>query len=455
MVVPKKFRLTEMSIRCLIISHAFNMDGRAASQTITDKIPYLVEMGWKIHVLSAVTGQKDNRFPHARLWALGPSAFRFDFRHWCALRFGRGWRYRIATVGVSLLLAPLIALERTILGLSSQWSWAISAALVGSLWHRKYHFDVIYSTGGAWSAHLGGWWLKKFLRLPWIVEIHDPLIERENRDVVGLCSRASREERARANLEKIICNKSNLCWWFTEGALGFAKTRNPSMGDRGFSILPGAPEPRYRASYSPSDKMKIGYFGSLSNTRSLSHLIEAITEFFNQFPDCREKIELNIYGGGLDEASSTILLANGLQNIVFSHGRLEYDPVTGLTGRDQISKLMQQSDYLLILHGEHIACSEYIPSKLYEYWWAQRPILALVHENIQLRKLITDLSDQNIICDSIASQGEYILMMKRAWMQWRAGSIQHFKTSMSPLTPEKGARQIVERVTAELGLGSR
>jgi glycosyltransferase involved in cell wall biosynthesis len=227
------------------------------------------------------------------------------------------------------------------------------------------------------------------------------------------------------------------------------------MGGRGFSILPGAPEPRYRASYSPSDKMRIGYFGSLSDTRSLSHLIEAIAEFFFQFPECKEKIELNIYGGGLDEASSTILLANDLQNIVLPHGRLEYDSVTGLTGRDQISKLMQQSDYLLLLHGEHTTCSEYIPSKLYEYWWAQRPILALVHENIQLRKLIADLSDQNIICDSTASRGEYILMMKRAWTQWKAGGIERFETSMSPLTPEKGARHIVERVATQLGFGSK
>ena len=29
----------------LLLSHAFNMDGRAASLTITDKMPYLLEAG--------------------------------------------------------------------------------------------------------------------------------------------------------------------------------------------------------------------------------------------------------------------------------------------------------------------------------------------------------------------------------------------------------------------------
>ena len=31
--------------RWLIISHGFNMDGRAASLTVTDKIPYLQDQG--------------------------------------------------------------------------------------------------------------------------------------------------------------------------------------------------------------------------------------------------------------------------------------------------------------------------------------------------------------------------------------------------------------------------
>ena len=65
--------------RWLLISHAFNMDGRAASLTITDKIPYLLEAGIKPVVLSGITGTKDDRFPHQQFLAWGPSAFRFDF----------------------------------------------------------------------------------------------------------------------------------------------------------------------------------------------------------------------------------------------------------------------------------------------------------------------------------------------------------------------------------------
>ena len=44
---------------------------------------------------------------------------------------------------------------------------------------RQGKIDLIYSTGGAWSAHLAGLWLKKTTGLPWVAEIHDPLVIRK------------------------------------------------------------------------------------------------------------------------------------------------------------------------------------------------------------------------------------------------------------------------------------
>jgi UDP-glucose:(heptosyl)LPS alpha-1,3-glucosyltransferase len=54
--------------RWLVLSHAFNMDGRAASQTITDKLPHLEAAGVELVVLSGVSGRQDIR-------ALSPVAY--------------------------------------------------------------------------------------------------------------------------------------------------------------------------------------------------------------------------------------------------------------------------------------------------------------------------------------------------------------------------------------------
>ena len=227
----------------LILSHGFNMDGRASSLTITDKMPYLLDAGIKPYVFSAITGIKDNRFPHKQFLAWGPAAFRFDFRHWIANQYGRGWFYKISTGLVSLLLAPFIALEKFFLGYSSQWSWAMPAYVHGLSLIRAGKVDVIYSTGGAWSAHLAGLWLKKKTGLPWIVEIHDPLVIRQSPTDPGFDKPKNHDAQFRQYLEKQICKYADLAWWFTDGALHYAKLRNSNLNTpdnaHGFVLMPG------------------------------------------------------------------------------------------------------------------------------------------------------------------------------------------------------------------------
>jgi hypothetical protein len=53
--------------RWLVLAHAFNMDGRAASQTITDKLPHLEKAGIELVILSGVSGRHDAHFEHHQL----------------------------------------------------------------------------------------------------------------------------------------------------------------------------------------------------------------------------------------------------------------------------------------------------------------------------------------------------------------------------------------------------
>jgi len=172
--------------RWLILSHAFNMDGRAASQTITDKIPYLLAAGVEPIVLSGISGLKDQRFPHHQYLAWGPAGLRFDFRHWIANRYGRGVVYNVSTSLVSIALAPFVALERLLLGYSSQWSWVFPAFFHGRKLIKAGKVDVVFSVGSAWSAHLAGVWLKKATGIELISEVHDPMVIRKDENDQGI-----------------------------------------------------------------------------------------------------------------------------------------------------------------------------------------------------------------------------------------------------------------------------
>ena len=186
--------------RWLILAHGFNMDGRAASLTVTDKIPYLLDASVQPVVFSAITGIKDERFPHHQFLAWGPSGFRFDFRHWVANKYGRGLFYKVTTRTLSLLLAPLIAIEKLCLGYSSQWSWALPAYIHGRRLIKAGKVDLVYSTGGAWSAHLAGLWLKKSTGIELISEIHDPLVIRKSPDDQGFAKPSNRDAAFRQKL---------------------------------------------------------------------------------------------------------------------------------------------------------------------------------------------------------------------------------------------------------------
>lgn len=410
--------------RWLILSHGFNMDGRAASQTMTDKMPYLLAAGIQPIVFSAITGIKDTRFPHHQYLAWGPAAFRFDFRHWFANQYGRGFSYTLATGLVSILLAPWIALEKWFLGFSSQWSWALPAFIHGWLLIRSGKIDVVYSTGGAWSAHLAGLWLKKTTGVQWLAEIHDPLVIRQSPDDQGFARPRQRDAQYRQSLEKKISRFADYVWWFTEGALHYAKVRNTNLNTvknaRGFIVLPGAEPPggsQATQAHTYSDQLHLCHFGSLAKDRSLSIILHALHVLLKKYPQMREQIRIHAYGAPLDRFTIDAIKQYAFDQIVITHGRLEKDLVTGIAGRERVIQKMQAADVLILLHGNDEWCAEYIPSKFYDYLWTGRPIWGITHRNPQLDQM---LSERGGYLSPQSSITEIEMTLERIYLDWQS-----------------------------------
>ncbi len=434
-----------MNQRWLILSHGFNMDGRASSLTVTDKIPYLLEYGIQPIVLSAVTGEKDQRFPHYQLLPWGPAGLRFDFRHWVATQYGRGWAYKILTPLVSLFLLPFIAVERFLLGLSSQSSWSLPAAVKGIILAKQGKIDLIFSSGGAWSAHYAAWLIKKVTGLPWIAEIHDPMVIRDNQADDGVRPRRRKDARFLQKLEGLICKDANHIWWFTEGALAYAKQRHPILGEKGFVVFPGAEPPGCHEplpiTHEYGENLNLCHFGSLAHDRSIGPILEALNIFFQEVPEARNRIKVRVYGAGLDAVSKETVDRLKMQSVVVAHGRIENDPQTGETGRERIMKLMRASDVLLGLHGNYEWCAEYIPSKLYDYYWTNRPIFAVTNRNAQLDQILTA---RNAYLSHTLDIPSIVEAIRLIWADWQTKSLRTMP--FEPISPEAAVQQILQRV---------
>jgi hypothetical protein len=424
------------------------MDGRAASLTITDKIPYFLEAGVQPIVLSAITGLKDARFTHQQFLAWGPSAFRFDFRHWIANQYGRGFIYKFLTRMVSILLAPFIGLEKLCLGYSSQWSWAMPAFINGYKLIRDGKIDLVYSTGGAWSAHLAGLWLQRVTGVKWIVEIHDPLVIRKSPADEGADRPKNRDAQFRHYLEKQIIRYADFAWWFTDGALHYAKVRNNNLNTHGnahgFMVLPGAEPPGglTAAKYHVyTETLNLSHLGSLANDRSLSTILNAVEALFQKYPKAREHIRVHAYGAALDPLTVEAISRLGFQDVLIAHGRLEKDPVSGKSGRERVVEKMQEADALILLHGNDEWCAEYIPSKFYEYLWTGRPIWGITHRNPQLDEM---LSERGAYLSHEGDTEGICMALERIWLDWQKRGL------IEPKWLPLGVDQAVKQILAEI-----
>jgi hypothetical protein len=420
--------------RWLILSHAFNVDGRAESVTITDKMPHLMAAGVTPFVLSSVMGTLDARFAHEQLLPWGPAGIRFDLRHLLARRWERGGAYRAVMLLVSIALAPFIVIERLAIGLRSQWSWALPAAARGGALLKRGEVDLVYSTGGVFSAHLAGWWLKRRTGCRWIAEVHDPLVF-PGKPI------ANRQDRFLARLEGRICRDADLAWWFTEGALASARRRHPELGARGIVVLPGAEPPVVRIAYARGAHCVLGHFGSLSPTRSFAPTLRALAALLARRPELRGLLRVEVYGSALDPVAAELLGTLALGDVVTVFGRLEFDSASGLSGRARVMQRMQQMDVLLMLHGDTDECPEYIPSKLYEYFWARRPVLAMTHRNPQLDALVQAHGGWSAPSTDAAA---FEAAIEHVVARWRAGPLPD--VAVPPVTVASAVQRILEAV---------
>lgn len=368
-----------------VLAHCFNMDGRAASHTITDRIPLLLARNIKPIVLSAPTGKKDLRFPHYQIFSPAPSGLRFEMRHVLKSRGKRNIAQKILKAILTLAILPLYAAEKIAVQLDSHWSWFITASAYGIFIATKHRPDIIYTTAGPSSTHYAGYILSRILGLPWVAEIHDPLIYDHEKH-------KWHKYYFQKHLEKLIFQKASTIIYFTEKARENAERRHPGYEHKTMVIRPGALPPRIKkVTYEKGAKMHFGHFGSLSSRRNLEVLFKALHKLIQNRPDLSKKIVLDIYGTTLDKMSEKALERYPLHDILVRHGRLEHDPVTGKSGRERILEAMQRTDVLVLIHGrDESTCREYIPSKVYDYMLANRPILGLTHPDSELYHMLEE-----------------------------------------------------------------
>jgi len=416
----------------LILAHCFNMDGRAASQTITDKIPFLMEKGVVPIVVSAPTGSKDQRFVHHQVLSPAPSGINFEMRKIIERDFQNSNTAKVFKAVVTLLCLPFLILEKIVINLDSHWSWFISSTIKSYCLIKKDKPQLIYSTAGPSSTHLSGYILKKMLHIPWIAEIHDPLVP-ENGE--------KRYQRYAFHkwLEEKIFQTADAVIYFTENACDNARKRT-GITANSYVLRPGANPPEINGvHYKKTDEFHFGHFGSLAADRNLSFFLEALSGVIKDQPCLKGTLKLDVYGTVLDTESKNAVKTFSLDDVVCEYGRLEFDPLTGKSGRQQVFEKMHQCDVLVLLHGSSDISDEYIPSKLYEYLLTQRPILGIASKHSELGVILNKTGHTVFDPESL---NKMISMIRKYIYQWQNDQLREGK--QSEFTVEKTVEKLMQ-----------
>ena len=416
----------------IIFAHCFNMDGRAASQTITDKIPFLTGYGIEPVIVSAPTGRKDKHYAHHQIFSPAPSGFIFEMRKVVEQKIRSRWGAEVLKGMVTLCCLPFLLIEKLIINLDSHWSWFITAGLKGMDLSRQHRPEILYSTAGPSSTHLAALLVKKSTGLTWIAEIHDPLVPE------------IRKERYQRHLfhkwlEQKIFEHADAVIYFTEAALENARQRTKISGNA-CVLRPGATPPEIEGNlYQKRKQIHFGHFGSLAPDRNLYEVIAALSRVLTQNDRLRDRVVLDVYGGPLDQKSREAVAAFGFEDHLVEHGRLEYDPESRKSGRHQIFEEMNRSDVLILLHGNKRISGEYIPSKMYEYLLTERPVAAMAFPGSELGKMLLNLGYRVVDPDRPEKIEAALLGFI---LQWEAGQLAPV-ANHSAFTVKKTVEQLV------------
>lgn len=228
---------------------------------------------------------------------------------------------------------------------------------------REYRPDVILTSGPPHCVHLLGHYLKRSFGVPWVADFRDPWISDGTNKKLGLLQRwALRWERAvfqNANL--ILANAPNACQMFQE--------TYPEQRAKIVTLTNGFdPNPEGRKNLPPRDgAVRMLHAGELYAGRDPLPLLEALAEG-NRRLAANPRYELHILGrndaGSIDFPHT--LQQRGWSDFVQLHGQCAYQ---------ESLDAMEWADLLILFDSP--GRKNGVPAKLYEYFRAGRPILAL------------------------------------------------------------------------------
>lgn len=258
-----------------------------------------------------------------------------------------------------------------------RWAtWLLGAVPVGWRLIRRHRPVAIWSTYPISTAHRVGYWLARLSGLPWVADFRDPMVEYDAKTGTDYPA-DPRLRKARLRVERLVAQRAAAMVFCTRGAAEIFLRRYPAIAADRIHVIPngfdeGAFKRPAAPSAIPSAHIKLVHSGVLypGPDRDPSAFLQAVRGLLDTEPQWGDTLRIVLRASGHDDTFQPLIDRLGLA------GWVELAPPRPY--REALDEMLAAGG-LLIFQGH--PSNPAIPAKLYEYFRAMRPILAMVDDD--------------------------------------------------------------------------
>lgn len=276
----------------------------------------------------------------------------------------------------------------TLLALPDRWvTWWLGATWSGLRMIRRFRPDLIWSTYPIATAHLVGLTLHRISGIPWVADFRDSMTEEGYP--------AQRSVRAAYKwIERRAVTCAERVTFTTPGTLRMYADRYPEIPDKTWAVIHnGYDEENFRAAEKLSEigvasgQIRLTHSGVLyPSERDPTSFFDALASIKKTEPHIVENLRITLRASAHDDIFLPMVASRGIEDIVSFEPPIPYS---------QALVEMLQSDGLLVFQAAN--CNHQIPAKLYEYFRARKPILALTDPSGNTAEAMRDAGIDTIV----------------------------------------------------------
>lgn len=360
--------------RILFIGYYVPPLGGPHSNRLSKFISYLDEFRWKVDVLTILPspsfflyGMASSRWFRESVMVFRTSHGFLNKTYYNMLQTGdRKRRHEFTSdnkVTVRKFFSHLLEIfgpiANTVMVPDSTIEWYPFGVYQGLKLTKKYKYDLLISSASPVTCHFIAYTIKKRRGLPWVADYGDPWV------FYSAFNPKRIKFPIEYKIEQNILRVADAITVTTEETKQNYLKHYPFLSEEKVTVIPmGADYDQFKkVSIDRSEKFRILYAGTIYKNQNIGPFLDAVKLLYEQ-GKLDEDIEIIFIGNIMDE-NMKLIESKHLQDKI---------QLMGFLPQDKIPHLLMGADILLLFGAQG---GLQVPSKIFEYIAARRPILCV------------------------------------------------------------------------------